>query len=73
LPPSGGHLYAGEIKSLKLEHDPAGGDDACESGLGKIFESGTFGLARVWHFAATCSCAPRLRLGCHRAGCRGRR
>jgi CHAT domain len=39
------------IKSLKLEHDPLVVMSACQTGLGKIFEGGTFGLTRAWHFA----------------------
>jgi CHAT domain-containing protein len=48
---SGGHLYARDIKELRLEQHPLIVMSACQTGLGKVFEGGTFGLTRAWHFA----------------------
>lgn len=45
---SGGHLYARDIKTLKLKGRPLVVMSACQSGLGKVFEGGVFGLARAW-------------------------
>lgn len=51
-----GHLYARDIKKLKsaFERDitkPTVVMSACQTGLGKVFEGGIFGLARAWHYA----------------------
>jgi len=44
------HLYAREIKTLDLkENAPLVVMSACQSGLGKVFEGGVFGLARAWY------------------------
>jgi len=46
-----GHLYAREIRKFKLAQQPLVVMSACQSGLGKSFAGGVFGLARAWHFA----------------------
>ncbi len=46
-----GMFAAREIRSLKLERHPLVVMSACQSGLGKVFEGGVFGLARAWHYA----------------------
>ena len=43
------HLYAGEIKQLAYRsYHPLVVMSACQSGLGKTFNAGVFGLARAW-------------------------
>jgi len=44
----GGHLYARDIKKFGLGWRPLVVMSACQSGLGKVFEGGMFGLARAW-------------------------
>jgi CHAT domain-containing protein len=44
----GGHLYARDIKKLGMLGAPLVVMSACQTGLGKVFESGVFGLARAW-------------------------
>lgn len=46
-----GHLFARDIKKLKFEYRPTVVMSACQTGLGKVFEGGVFGLARAWHKA----------------------
>lgn len=46
-----GLFPARDIRSLKLERHPLVVMSACQSGLGKVFEGGVFGLARAWHYA----------------------
>jgi hypothetical protein len=48
---SGEHLYARDIKRLRLKQSPLVVMSACQTGLGKVFEGGVFGLTRAWHFA----------------------
>jgi CHAT domain-containing protein len=48
---AGGHLLAYDAKRYSLEQHPLVVMSACQTGLGKIFEGGTFGLARAWHYA----------------------
>ena len=45
---SGGRLHVKEIAGQRHEHHPLVVMSACQSGLGKTFEGGTFGLARGW-------------------------
>ncbi len=45
---SGGRLHVKEIAAQRHEHHPLVVMSACQSGLGKTFEGGTFGLARGW-------------------------
>ena len=51
LATAGAHLYGRDIRSLRLEANPLVVMSACQSGLGKVFEGGVFGLARAWHSA----------------------
>ena len=44
----GGHLYARDIKKLVLLGRPMVVMSACQTGLGKTFDAGVFGLARAW-------------------------
>jgi CHAT domain-containing protein len=46
-----GHLFGREINRLVLPSHPLVVMSACQSGLGKVFQGGVFGLARAWHFA----------------------
>lgn len=49
---AGEHLYAREIRDLKLgASGPLVVLSACQTGLGKQFGGGTFGLLRAWHHA----------------------
>lgn len=53
---SHGHLFARDIKRLRSRFyqdavNPIVVMSACQTGLGKIFEGGVFGLARAWHYA----------------------
>ena len=45
---SGGRLHVKEIAKQRHERAPLVVMSACQSGLGKTFEGGTFGLARGW-------------------------
>jgi hypothetical protein len=45
------HLYGRDIKRLKLPSGPLVVMSACQTGLGKVFQGGVFGLARAWYFA----------------------
>jgi CHAT domain len=45
---SGGRLHVNEIAAQRHERLPLVVMSACQSGLGKTFEGGTFGLARGW-------------------------
>jgi hypothetical protein len=45
---SGGRLHVTEIAKQSHEHAPLVVMSACQSGLGKTFEGGTFSLARGW-------------------------
>jgi CHAT domain-containing protein len=47
----GGHLFGRDITPLVFTRQPLIVMSACQSGLGKVFEGGVFGLARAWHFA----------------------
>jgi CHAT domain-containing protein len=42
------HLYARDIKKLELTGRPLIVMSACQTGLGKVFNAGVFGLARAW-------------------------
>ena len=42
------HLYARDIKKLTLIDRPLIVMSACQTGLGKVFNAGVFGLARAW-------------------------
>lgn len=42
------HLYARDIKKLELLDRPLIVMSACQTGLGKVFNAGVFGLARAW-------------------------
>ena len=42
------HLYARDIKTLELIERPLIVMSACQTGLGKVFDAGVFGLARAW-------------------------
>jgi hypothetical protein len=44
----GSHLYAREIKEFVIFGGPLVVMSACQTGLGKTFDGGTFGLARAW-------------------------
>ena len=44
----GGHLYARDIKKMVLLGRPMVVMSACQTGLGKTFDAGVFGLARAW-------------------------
>jgi len=43
------HLYGRDIKSLMFSNSPLVVMSACQTGLGKVFEGGTFGLVRAWY------------------------
>ena len=45
---SGGRLHVNEIAKQRHERAPLVVMSACQSGLGKTFEGGTFGLSRGW-------------------------
>ena len=49
LAPAGDHLYGRDIKSLLFPNNPLAVMSACQTGLGKVFEGGTFGLVRAWY------------------------
>ena len=51
LAASGAHFYGRDIRSLRLGSNPLVVMSACQSGLGKVFGGGVFGLARAWHSA----------------------
>jgi hypothetical protein len=42
------HLYARDIKKLEMIERPLIVMSACQTGLGKVFDAGVFGLARAW-------------------------
>ncbi len=44
----GEHLYARDIKNLAMRGRPLVVMSACQTGLGKTFDAGVFGLARAW-------------------------
>jgi hypothetical protein len=46
---AGAHLYGRDIKSLVFVNNPLVVMSACQTGLGKVFEGGTFGLVRAWY------------------------
>jgi hypothetical protein len=46
---AGDHLYGRDIKSLLFPMSPIVVMSACQTGLGKVFEGGTFGLVRAWY------------------------
>ncbi len=46
---AGGHLYGHDIKELIFPSNPLVVMSACQTGLGKVFEGGTFGLVRAWY------------------------
>jgi CHAT domain-containing protein len=46
---AGDHLYGRDIKSLLFPSNPVVVMSACQTGLGKVFEGGTFGLVRAWY------------------------
>ena len=48
---AGDHLYGHDIKGLFFPNSPLVVMSACQTGLGKVFEGGTFGLVRAWHHA----------------------
>ena len=43
------HLYGRDIKGLIFSNNPLVVMSACQTGLGKVFEGGTFGLVRAWY------------------------
>ena len=46
---AGDHLYGRDIKGLFFLNSPLVVMSACQTGLGKVFEGGTFGLVRAWY------------------------
>lgn len=48
---AGDELRAEEIKKFRLDGHPIVVMSACQTGLGKVFDGGVFGLARAWHYA----------------------
>ena len=46
---AGDHLYGHDIKGLLFPNNPLVVMSACQTGLGKVFEGGTFGLVRAWY------------------------
>lgn len=52
---SDGRLTARTIAKLKLRQHPIVVMSACQTGLGKTFESGVIGLAKAWNYAGAAS------------------
>ncbi len=50
---TGDHLYGRDIKELEFLNNPLVVMSACQTGLGKVFEGGTFGLVRAWYHAGS--------------------
>jgi len=48
---SGKHLTTREIKKLRFETAPLVVLSACQTGLGKAFQGGVYGMSMAWHFA----------------------
>ena len=48
---AGGHLRGADLRDITLEGDPLVVLSACQTGLGKDFDDGVFGLPEAWHFA----------------------
>jgi hypothetical protein len=46
---AGDHLYGRDIKSLMFSNNPIVVMSACQTGLGKVFAGGGFGLVRAWY------------------------
>jgi CHAT domain-containing protein len=60
-----GHLSGRDIKQLRTTFSEAFRNpmvvmSACQTGLGKVFEGGVFGLARAWHYAGAWQVAMSL-------------
>lgn len=50
---AGDHLVGAELRNIELNGNPLVVLSACQTGLGKDFDQGTFGLPEAWHFAGS--------------------
>jgi CHAT domain-containing protein len=57
---AGGHLYTRDIEKTKLKGRPLVVLSACETGRGKAFDGGIFGMALAWHYAGADSVVTSL-------------
>jgi CHAT domain-containing protein len=48
---TGRHLTAAGLRRMKFQRAPLVVMSACQTGLGKVFPGGIFGMAQAWHYA----------------------